>query len=285
MKIYQTHRLFQKEIGKVFRFVIILLFAILVALPFFWMISSSLKKPLEIFEVPIVWLPAKPQWSNYTEAWVQAPFSKYMFNSIFVSTSIIIGQFFTVILAAYAFARLTFPGKNLLFLSVLSLMMVRLEVRIIPVYLMVSNFGWIDSYYGLIIPMLTSPFGIFLVRQAFMQIPQDLLDAVKIDGGSHLTIIRHVMIPLSVPTIITFMVFGFISHYNSYFYPLIVTHSDRFRTIPIGLSRFKMASETGGVPWHYLMAASAIALIPSVIVFLFSQKYFVRGVASTGIKG
>lgn len=254
------------------------------ALPFFWMISSSLKSVPEVFRYPIVWVPEQPQWHNYVDAWLAAPFTRYMFNSLFVATAIVVGQFFTVILAAYAFARLEFFGKGLFFLSVLSLMMVKLEVRMIPVYLVVSRLGWVDTYQALIIPMLTSPFGIFLVRQAFMQVPQDLIDAAKIDGASHLKIIRHVMIPLSMPTIITFMIFNFISHYNSYFYPLIMTNSDSIRTLPIGLARFRTATETG-IPWHHLMAASVIGLIPSVIVFLFSQRFFVKGVATTGLKG
>jgi sn-glycerol 3-phosphate transport system permease protein len=274
-----------KELGNaVLKFTFVFFIAVAFAMPFFWMISSSLKTVHEVFQYPIKWFPENPQWSNYVEAWQQAPFTRYMINSLVVSTAIIFGQYFTVILAAYAFARMEFPGKTLLFLSVLSLMMVKLEVRIIPVYLVVASLDWIDTYKALIIPMLTSPFGIFLVRQAFLQVPQDLLDAAKIDGCSHLRIIRHIMVPLSKPTIITFMVFGFISHYNSYFYPLIMTNTDRIRTLPIGLARFRMASETG-IPWHHLLAATTIALIPSIIVFLFSQRYFIKGVATSGIKG
>ncbi|NMB12111.1 MAG: carbohydrate ABC transporter permease [Firmicutes bacterium] len=274
----------RRRVERILMFLVILISAIAVALPFFWMVSSSLKTVEEIFRYPIAWFPSVPQWHNYVEAWNAAPFTRYMINSLFVATTIMIGQFFTVIPAAYAFSRLEFFGRDILFLSVLSLMMVKLEVRIIPVYLMVSSLGWIDTYKALIIPMMTSPFGIFLVRQAFMKIPQDLIDAAKIDGCSHLGIIRNVMIPLSKPTIITFMIFNFISHYNSYFYPLIMTNSDRIRTIPIGLARFRVASETG-IPWHYLMAASVIGLVPSVVVFLFSQKYFVKGIATTGLKG
>jgi multiple sugar transport system permease protein len=271
-------------LGVIFRHVAMIAGAILFALPFFWMVSGSLKTLDEVCKYPIIWIPAKMQWHNYADAWRAAPFTRYLLNSLFITTTIIAGQFFTVVLAAYAFARFQFFGKNFLFMSILAIMMVSLEVRVIPIYMILSAFKWIDTYYALIVPMLTSPFGIFLVRQAFMKVPQDLADAAAIDGCNHLGILRQVMVPLSKPAIVTFMVFNFIHHYNNYFWPLIVTNSDQIRPITVGLARFRVPEDTG-IMWHYLMAATTIALIPSLVVFIIGQKYFIRGIATEGLKG
>ena len=257
---------------------------IVVSIPLLWMLSGSLKTLHEIFKYPIKWVPETPQWKNYIEAWTAAPFTRYLINSLFVAVSIEVGQFFTVTLAAYALSRLIFPGRDIIFMGILAMMMVPMQVTIVPLYITLSNFGWIDTYSALIIPLISSAFGIFLVRQSFLQVPQSLLDAARIDGCSHLRIIWSVMIPSSMPAIVTFMIFNFIHHYNDYFWPLIVTNSDSVRTIPIGLAIIKGSIESG-ISWHLIMAATTISLIPSVIIFLFGQRYFVKGIVTSGIKG
>ena len=256
--------------------------ALVVGVPFLWMISTSLKPLPEVFLLTHP-LPSQIQWENYVRAWNAAPFGRYLFNSTFTAVAILVCQFATIIPAAYGFARLRFPGRDGLFLVVLATMMVPVQVTFIPAFVTISTFGWKDTYAALIVPFATSGFGIFLLRQSFRQVHQDFLDAARLDGCGHLGIMRHVMVPQNLPTLITFGLFSFVAHYNDLFWPLVVTESDRMRTITLGVRSF--IDYEGSTRWNELMAACVFSMLPLVVLFLCTQRFFIRGVASSGLKG
>lgn len=256
--------------------------AIVIGFPFFWMLMTSLKKVADVFVATQVF-PPDPQWGNYVTAWNKAPFDRYLFNSTFTAIAILLGQFATIIPAAYAFGRLDFPGRDLLFVLILATMMVPIQVTFIPAFVIISDLGWKNSYMALIVPFLTSAFGIFLLRQSFKQIHQDFLDAARLDGCGHLGVMRHVLVPLTMPTLITIGLFSFVYHFNDLFWPLIVTDSQLMRTMPMGLSTF--IEFEGGTQWNELLAASVFSMAPLILVFLFAQRFFIKGIASTGLKG
>jgi multiple sugar transport system permease protein/sn-glycerol 3-phosphate transport system permease protein len=253
-----------------------------VTIPFLWMLSTSLKPLSEVFRFDHP-LPSELHLENYSQAWNRAPFGRYLFNSAFTAIAILTCQFATIIPAAYGFARLRFPGRDVLFLLVLATMMVPVQVTFIPTFVLVSTFGWKDTYFALIVPFATSGFGIFLLRQAFLQVAQDFLDAARLDGCSHLGIMRHVMVPQNVPTLVTFGLFSFVAHYNDLFWPLVATESERMRTITLGVRGF--IDMEGTTRWNEVMAACVFSMLPLIVLFLCTQRFFIRGVASSGLKG
>ncbi len=263
-------------------YALLAIMALVIGLPFFWMLATSLKKLPDVFVFSQV-LPPEPQWGNYLSAWRKAPFARYFFNSVFTATAILALQFATIIPAAYGFARLRFPGRDLLFILVLATMMVPVQVTFIPAFVIVSRLGWTDTYLALIVLFATSAFGIFLLRQAFLQVHQAFLDAARLDGCSHLGVMRHVMVPQTVPALVSFGLFSFVAHYNDLFWPLVVTESQRMRTITLGLASF--IEFEGGTRWNELMVASLFAMLPPVLLFLAAQRFFIKGLASSGIKG
>jgi multiple sugar transport system permease protein len=223
-------------------------------------------------------------WSNFKTAWykVKPSFTRYFFVTIFVATVTTAGQLLTSILAAFAFVFFNFPMKNLIFTLFLATMMVPQQVLLVPNYLILSTLGWIDTFAALIVPWLAHVFGIFMLRQFFMQVPRDLLDAATIDGCSKFGFLFRILIPLSIPPIITIAIFTFLGSWNGLLWPLIVTNSQEMRTIQVGLSYFSQAE---GTEWELLMAASTFCIMPLVLAYFFAQKYFVQGEASSGLKG
>lgn len=267
----------------VIHFVLIVLGAAMI-LPFAWMISTSLKGYHEIFRYPPKWIPDSPQWSNYLEVWKLAPFGRFYMNSVFVALVTTVGQVITGVLAAYAFARMEFWGRDKVFMLFLATLMVPTQVTLIPTYIVMSQMGWIDSYQALIIPFISTAFSVFLLRQFFLTIPKELEEASIMDGCSKLRFIFLVLMPLAKPAIASVSLFGFLGSWNSYLWPLIVINSNRMRTLPIGL-RYFVSQQGGGSEWHYLMAASLIVMLPVLIVFFAAQKQFIEGIARSGIKG
>lgn len=261
---------------------VLVLITAVAGMPFFWMVVTSLKELPYVFDFAQL-VPPDPQWGNYVSAWQSAPFARYFFNSTFTAVAILVLQFATIIPAAYGFSRLRFPGRDLLFVLVLATMMVPVQVTFIPTFVIISKLGWKDTYMALIVPFMTSAFGIFLLRQAFLQVPQDYIDAARLDGAGNLRIMRHVMAPLNFPTLVTFGLFSFVSHYNDLFWPLVATDSQEMRTIPMGLSSFIQFE--GGTRWHELLAACLFSMLPLILLFLFTQRFFIKGVASSGLKG
>lgn len=254
----------------------LLFFAVLMAFPFLWMIIGSVQS-LEQVRSPKLSLDSL-HFSNFIEAWNSAPFGRYLFNSLFISISVTVGQLIINIMAAYAFARLHFKGKKILFLIVLSTLMIPAQATFIPNFIIISELDWYNTYLALIIPFCASAFGIFLMRQAFLQIPKEVEEAAILDGANHFHIIRHIMLPLAKPTIITCALLCFIGQYSDLFWPLIATNAEEMRTIQVGLSSFMNDEGGSGPQWHLLMAASLLVILPILILFMVAQKYIMKGI-------
>ena len=250
-------------------------------LPFFWMVMTSLKEESEVLRMPPQWIPKDWQWINYVKAWNVAPFGRYFFNSFVIAIITTIGEVTTAILAAYAFAKMRFFGKNVIFAVLLGTLMIPGEMLLIPNYVTITRLGWYNRYEALIIPWLASVFGIFLLRQFFRSIPDELQDAARIDGCSRIRFLWQIVVPLSKPAIMTVALLKFLGSWNAFLWVLIMTSSESMRTVPVGLSLF---SSEVGTAYEQLMAASVLAIIPVLILFLFTQKQFIQGVARTGIK-
>ncbi len=272
-----------KTIGNVIAYAILISGAIAMIMPFVWMVSTSFKEPGGIFTYPPRWIPDRFALSNYLDAWRAVPFGRYFFNSVFVASAVTLGQLITCSLAAYAFARLDFPGKSLLFVLFLSTMMIPLQLTIIPSFLVLRELKWLDTYYALVVPFTVSAFGTFLLRQTFMTIPQDLEDAAKLDGCSRLGFLWRIVLPLSRPSLASLALFTFMGTWNDYLWPLIMTNSREMRTLQIGL-RF-LVSQEGGSRWGMFMAAAVMVSLPVIVFYLLVQKQFVEGIALTGLRG
>jgi len=260
--------------------------AISMFLPFLWMFATSLKTLDAIFMQPRDWLhmfvPTMFIWENYAKVFDVVPFARFYVNSIMVGVVVTAGQVFTSSLAAYSFSRLTFPGRDKLFFAYLATMMIPQSVTLIPVFVLMNLFHWINSYKALIIPAMFSAYGTFLLRQFFMTLPKDLEDAAKIDGCGFFRTFVTIILPLSKPALATLTIFTFMANWGSFMWPLLVTNSMEMRTLPIGLESFQTQYSTD---WHLLMAASVMAMLPIVIIFLFTQRYFVESIKLTGVKG
>jgi len=249
--------------------------------PFLWMLTTSLKPTRLAFSPPYL-LPTTFEWHNYLEAWNAAPFLRFYLNTAIIATGITLGQVLFSSLAAYAFARLHFPGRDLLFLVFLGTMMVPLHVTLIPSYLIVHWLGWIDTYQALIVPRLVSAFGIFLLRQYYLTIPVDLDEAALIDGASRLHVWWRLILPLSQPALATLAIFAFLFAWNDFLWPLVVTNDPNMRTVQLGLAMFQGRY---GTRWTLLMAGTVTATLPAVLAFLIGQRRFIQGITTTGLKG
>lgn len=256
-------------------------FALSMLLPFFWMVSTSLKGELEVYEYPPKLFPEKAQWSNYREALTILPFGRFFLNTFIMAFSIVVGQLLICSLAGYAFARLDFPGKNRWFVLYLSTMMLPLIVLLIPRYLLVNALGWVDTYWGLIMTEINSVWGIFLLRQFFSTLPGELEDAARLDGASEFKIYWRIVLPLSKPALATLGLFSFVWTWQSFLWPLIVTDSLKMRPVEVGIAMFHSMYQAD---WTYQMAAAVTVMVPTIMLFLFTQRYFVRGIALTGLK-
>ena len=260
-----------------------ILIAILFLLPLFWMISSSLKPSYQVLESPPRWLPDPIQWRNYPEALSYVPFGRYALNTIFLALMPIVGHVLSCTIVAYGFARLRAPGRDALFVILLTTMMLPYPVTMIPLYIGFNTLGWINSFLPLIVPsFFGDPFYIFLLRQFFRTVPPDLEDAGRIDGANTWQIIWHIILPTVKPAIATVAVFTFQNTWNDFMRPLIYLHDQSKYTISLGLSFFRSSYD---IRWHYLMAASLVTTLPVVLVFFAAQNTFIEGITLTGLKG
>ena len=263
-----------------------LAFAVLLALtmlaPFLYMVSTSLMDELEVFKFPPPVLPAHPRFHNYPEALTALPFARFFFVSIVTSVAVVAATLFTSATAGYAFARIDFPGRERVFLLYLATLMVPGIVLLIPRFLLVDAFGWIDNFRGLIITEAVQVWGIFLMRQYFLSVPRDLEDAARVDGASEWTVFSRIAVPLARPALATVALFTFVDQWKSFLWPLIVTRSMEMRPIEVGISRFAGIYYTN---WPYQMAAAVVAILPILVLFGFAQRYFIRGIQLTGVKG
>ncbi len=255
--------------------------AFLTVAPFLWMLLASFKDLGEILQYPPTWIPQRLILDNFVNAFQAAPFGRFYFNSLFVASAVTLGQLFTCSLAAYAFARLQFPGRDILFYIFLGTMMVPGQVTMIPGFMVLHWLGWIDTYAALIVPGLASAFGTFLLRQFFLTIPRDLEDAAAIDGCSRFGVLWRIILPLSRPALATLAIFTFMGVFNDFLWALIVISSEDLKTVQLGLAIFRDRYQTD---WGQLMAASVTATLPILLVFFFAQKYFIRGITLSGLK-
>lgn len=262
---------------------LILLVAVAIGFPFFYMIASSLKTVQEVYSVPMVLLPAQPQWSNFADVWDVVPFPRFAFNSIVYTLCITFGEFLMGMTAGFAFARLRFPKRELIFFVVLLTFMIPSQITLIPRFIMLKNLGWINSYQGLIIPELSSAFALFLLREHFRGLPDELFDAAKMDGAGYLRQLLQIAMPLSKPIAATLLLLGSVAHWNAYLWPLVVTNSESMRTLPIGIQGIKSAFDFP--QWHLIMAGATMVVMPLVILFMFSQQQFVEGATQGALKG
>jgi ABC-type glycerol-3-phosphate transport system permease component len=252
-------------------------------LPLLWMVSSSLKDMGSIFIFPPKWIPNPIQWYNYIAIWQEAPFLRYIENTAIITGICILGDVLSASIVAFGFARLKAPGSNMLFILVLSTMMIPYYVTIIPRYIMFKSWGWIDTFLPLTVPAFFGyPFFIFLLRQFFMTIPRELDDAARIDGCGSFGIYWKVIMPLSRTALLTVGIFSFMENWNDFMAPLIFLNSPEKYTIALGLNFFRGFH---AAHWHYLMAASTVALLPCLALFFFAQRYFIQGIVTTGLKG
>jgi multiple sugar transport system permease protein len=250
-------------------------------LPFFWMVSTSLKTPPEALRFPPTWIPQVFDFSNYVNAWRAVPFPLYFLNTIFVAFTVMIVVLMTSSLAAYAFARMKFPGRETIFLLFLSMMMVPMPVYLVPSYVILSRLGWVDTYYALIIPWAAHVFSIFWLRQHFRTVPNDLYDAATIDGCSRFGFLWRVMIPLSKSVLVAVALFSLIGSWNSFMWPLVVTNSVSKRIIQVGLAYF---STEQGTQYTLMMAAATFCIAPLLIIFFIAQKQIISSFARSGLK-
>nr|WP_233531581.1 carbohydrate ABC transporter permease [Paenibacillus alkalitolerans] len=252
-------------------------------LPLFWMASSSLKDISQIFLIPPKWIPDPFVWGNFERSLKALPFDKAYFNSIYIAVLVVVLQLFTCSLAAFAFAKINFPYRDVLFVLFVAMLMVPEQVTIIPLYLIMKEIGWLDSHLSIIVPpALFSAFGVFLLRQFFKTIPNDLEEAAIVDGASLPTIYFRIMLPLIKPSLSALGIFTFLYMWNNFFHPVIFLSTPELYTVPLMLNMFKGLYITD---WTLMMAGSTIALVPALVAYLFTQRYVIEGIAMTGIKG
>nr|WP_026961388.1 carbohydrate ABC transporter permease [Alicyclobacillus herbarius] len=271
------------NIGRALLHVVLSIGAIVMVAPFVWMVLSSLKTPADIFRIPPTLFPTTWQWSNFPEALSELPFGRAYFNSFYISVLVVGGQLLTCSMAAFAFAKIRFRFRNALFLLFLATMMVPAQVTIVPLFLIMKEFGWLNTSLSLIVPgALFNAFGVFLLRQFFMSIPDEIQEAAIMDGANLWHIYVRIMLPLVRPALSALGVVSFMGSWNNFFYPLVFLNSPNQFTVPVLLNLFKGLYS---VNWPDMMAASTIAVIPVLIVYIIGQRYIIEGIAMTGIKG
>lgn len=263
---------------------LLLFIGLIVSMPIFIALFTSFKIPQEVVTYPPRVLPTTWTLENYTTAWESNPFGRFLINSLIQTGLITLGQVVFSILAAYAFSILNFPGRNLLFYLVLGSLMIPFELTVIPNVQLINGWEWGNSYQGLVVPFLASAFGVFMLRQFFLTIPRDLHDAATVDGASNWLFLWRILVPLSKGSIGAFSIFAFLSAYNQYFWPLVITNEIEMRTTQIGI-RFFLVNVERGADWGAVMAATIIVSAPTLIAFIVAQKQLVQGIAMTGLKG
>ncbi|MFC1975351.1 carbohydrate ABC transporter permease [Chloroflexota bacterium] len=277
-------------VGQFFKYVLLIALAFSFILPFYWMASSAVKDDSQVFTVPPIWLPSPAHWNNYWDAWTAYDFNRYALNTVVKHTlPVTIGTVLSSTVVAYGFSRLRWPGRDVLFYLCLMTMMVPYAVVMVPLFITFKNLGWINTYLPLVVPsFFGNPFFIFLLRQFFMTIPQDLTDAARIDGAGELGILFRVILPLTKPALAVVALLQVVATWNDYLGPLIYLQRQDQYTIALGLENLRVTiAQIGATPlaYPYLMAVSTIVTLPILIVFFFAQRTFIEGISVTGLKG
>lgn len=272
-------------IGNVLKVSILVIVSVFTAFPFFWMVLSALKTKAEIMDVS-AFFPSVPQWSNFAYVLLESPLPKYILNSLFVSIIVVVLQVVTGAMIAYAIVFLKFKGKNVLFAIIMGTYMLPVAATYIPSYIILSKWNLLNSLTGLILSSTVSIFGIFLLRQAFMQVPRGLVEAARMDGGSHFRTLWEIVCPMTKSSFITFGLMSFISTYNNYMWPSLITNEQSKYMVSQGLRSFFIEGGAYGTEWALVMAGSALIVLPLLILFAFTQKWFINGIGGdTGMKG
>lgn len=276
---------------KIAGYICMALVVLMIGVPIFWMLSGSLMSTRDILN-PSQWLPSTPLWSNYPDAWSTVPFGRFFLNSLIITVSGAGLEVVMGVLCAYAFAFLKFPGKNILFMIVLASLMVPSQVVIIPNYQFMATTvrnildmenNWVNTYQGIILPGAATAFGTFLMRQGFMGLPKDVLDAAKVDGAGHLRTMWEVMLPMAKPIVVTFGLISLVGKWNEYLWPLIITNTDNMRPVTVGLRLLQDAE--GNNDWGVIMAGTAFVVVPMLIVYIGLQRYIIDGLTAGATKG
>ncbi len=250
-------------------------------LPFLWMLSSAFKRPEQIAVMPPIWIPRPITVDNFVQLVKALPFGRFFLNSVINSVTLTLSQIFLCSITGYAFAKLPFPGREWLFLLILSSMMVPGAVTLIPAFLVVVKLHWVNTWLGLLVPRMATAFGVFFMRQFFLNLPDDYIDAARIDGASEFGIFWRIMMPLSQPALVTLGTFVFIATWNDFIWPLIVVNSENLKTLPLG---FALLGGHYGFHFEWAMAAAVITILPVILVFVVLQEYVIRGITLTGLK-
>ncbi|MDR2022206.1 MAG: carbohydrate ABC transporter permease [Hungatella sp.] len=278
MKVKSTNY----KISRCLLYVVLLILTAVMLIPFVWMLSASLKLDKDVFIFPIKWIPENPRWQNYLDIWTKIPLMTFVLNTVKITLIVTFLQLLTSSFAAYAFAKLKFKYRNILFMAYITTIAVPWQVYMVPQFMMMRKFGLNDSHLSIIFLQAFSAFGVFMMCQFYQGIPDELCEAARIDGMSEYQIYGKIMLPLSKPALSTLTIFTFVSTWNDFLGPLIYLKTEGKKTLQLGLKMFisQYSSEYG-----LIMAASVLSLIPVLIVFLSLQKYFVEGIAATGVKG
>jgi sn-glycerol 3-phosphate transport system permease protein len=255
---------------------------LIVGLPVYWTVIAAFKETREIYGPP-TWVPLRPTLANFPAAWAAAPFARYYLNSFITTLGGMAAEVALAICSAYALAFLRFPRKDLVFLLLLAALMVPVEITIVPNYLTVARLGWINSYAGIIIPGAAIAYGTFLLRQAFLSLPFEVIEAARVDGAGHIRTLLSVVLPMAQPAIVTMALLSLVAKWNDFLWPLIVTNTTDMRTLPIGI--YWMRNSEGITNWGVVMAGSLFLIIPVIVVFLLVQRYIVEGIAAGAVKG
>ena len=267
---------------RVLLYIVLILIAVIMVVPFLWMLSTSLKTQYDAVKIPPVWIPDPPQWENYVKLFTEQPMFQFMLNTIKIVFFVVLGQLFFSSLAAYSFARISCMGRNVVFVVYIATVMVPGRVTMIPTYLMFAKAGLTDNHLALILPAFFSAFGVFLLRQFFMSLPRELEEAAEIDGCNPFMTYWRIMLPLVVPAMLTLGVFTLMNTWNDYMGPLIYLSSPEKYTMTLGIAYFKGVYTT---QWNLVMAGSIVSVVPILIAYLCAQKYFIEGIAFSGVKG
>jgi multiple sugar transport system permease protein len=277
----QSQRL-RSGLGNAVIYIVLMTLAVTMLLPFLWMLSASLKLDKDVFRFPVQWIPLVPQWNNYVKIWTQIPFLTFFGNTFKLTIIITLLQLFTSSFAGYAFAKLQFKGRDLLFLAYIASIAIPWQSYMVPQFIMMRRLDLVDTHMSLILLQAFSAFGVFLMRQFFISIPNDILDAARMDGLSEYGIYFRIMLPLSKPALATLTLFTAVFVWNDFMGPLIYLNSQTLKTIQLGL---RMFIQQYSANYALIMAASLVSLIPLTILFLAFQRFFIEGIASTGING
>ena len=271
-----------RKTGHILNVCLKLCIIVVIAFPFYWMVSTSLKDYTEALQFPPTLFPKTVHWENYTHVFEIVPIGLYFRNSVVVSLLVLVLQYLIIVPAAYSFARHEYFGKNLFFGIVLLGLMIPQQITFLPVYFMFSKMRLLKTFIPLVLPFISNPFGIFMLRQYFMQIPQEVIEAARLDDAGNMKIMFKVMMPMAKPALSTIGLLSFISTWNSYFWPLIMTSSETFRTLPVGIAALK-SSETLQM-WHIIMAGNVVLVIPILLVYMFASKKIRNSFVYSGIK-